>query len=115
MIEITQTYKIDHSKITHTVSDNATNFGKAFRMYSTDPNMKSILTLCDMGNFDKINSDEPIFENESGCSDLDLKRVGVNELFSTVESNIDNDDHFFLSQHILCCAYTLNLIATNDY
>jgi len=34
MNEITHTYNIQNSKISHTVTDNSSNFGKAFRTYS---------------------------------------------------------------------------------
>jgi len=37
IIDITKTYKIDLSKITHIVTDNASNFGKAFRVFSSLP------------------------------------------------------------------------------
>ncbi|KAL5239092.1 hypothetical protein ACI65C_006502 [Semiaphis heraclei] len=109
--EIAKTYKIDLSKITHIVTDNASNFGKAFRVFSSLPNHEA--STSDLGNFGENSSESSNFDSGSDCSDLDSERVNLNNLLN-VESNIGNNGSFFLPQHMLCCAHTLNLIAAND-
>jgi len=110
--EIAKTYKIDLSKITHIVTDNASNFGKAFRVFSSLPTHEATSTS-DLGNFDENSSESSNFDSGSDCSDLDTERVNLNNLLN-VESNLGNNGSFFLPQHMLCCAHTLNLIAAND-
>lgn len=112
MIEITKTYKIDLSKVTHIVTDNASNFGKAFRVFSSLPPHEEASTS-DVGNFDENSSESSNFDSESDCSDLDSERVNLNNLLN-LESNLANNGSFFLPQHMLCCAHTLNLIAASD-
>ncbi|XP_029347746.1 uncharacterized protein LOC115034586, partial [Acyrthosiphon pisum] len=109
--EIAKTYKIDLSKITHIVTDNASNFGKAFRVFSSLPTHEA--STSDLGNFDEESSESSNFDSGSDCSDLDAERVNLNNLLNE-ESNLGNNGSFFLPQHMLCCAHTLNLIAAND-
>ncbi|KAL4104536.1 hypothetical protein QTP88_019831 [Uroleucon formosanum] len=50
--EIAKTYKIDLSKITHVVTDNASNFGKAFRTFSSLPTHEATNDISKMSNND---------------------------------------------------------------
>lgn len=45
MTDITDNYRIDLLKITHTVTDNASNFGKSFRTFSNLLNFNRIPPL----------------------------------------------------------------------
>ncbi|CAI6373417.1 unnamed protein product [Macrosiphum euphorbiae] len=112
--KITQIYDIEHSKITHIVTDNAANFGKAFRVYSTTPNIAHKETMNDLGNFDENNSVTSNSDSGSDCSNFELENVEFNNLFLTSESNSKNDGTFCLPKHMLCCAHTINLIAASD-
>lgn len=112
--KITQVYDIEHSKITHIVTDNAANFGKAFRVYSTSPNIAHKETMIDLGNFDENSSVTSNSDSGSDCSNFELENVEFNNLFLTSESNSKNDGTFCLPKHMLCCAHTLNLIAASD-
>jgi hypothetical protein len=113
MNEIFQTYNIQISKISHTVTDNARNFGKEFRMYS----LKSI----DQESLN-INNDN-WFDNESICDDIntgvennycstDFDTVDFSTLFLNSEE-MESDD-ICLPDHITCSAHTLSLMATVD-
>lgn len=113
------TTKIEHSKITHIISDNAANFGKVFRVYSTFPNIVQKGKINDLGNFDENSSVTSNSDSGSDCSNFDLENVEFNDLFLTAESNTKNDgstNHgtLCLRRHMLCCAQTLNLIAASD-
>lgn len=55
MTEITQNYGIHYSKITHTVTDNASNFGKSFRTFSKGSSVQSISEV--VGDFNENSSD----------------------------------------------------------
>jgi len=112
--KITKIYDIEHSKITHIVTDNAANFGKAFRVYSTSLNITHKEKINDLGNFDENSSVTSNSNSESDCLNFDLENIEFNNLFSTSESNLKNDGTFCITKHMFCCAHTLNLIAASD-
>jgi len=78
--DITETYKLDHSKITHTVTDNASNFCKSFKTFSKPlPDVPQI-DLYTFGNFNEDSDDS----DAGSCStaddeDTNLNLVDVNE------------------------------------
>lgn len=111
MTEITQTYRIHYSKITHTVTDNASNFGKCFRTFSLG---SSVQSTSDVGDLNENSSD-------SDNSDLEMyimEKIDVGKLFINLKQEqlnlLDTDHSFYFPQHLKCCAHTLNLIATTD-
>uniref|UniRef100_A0A336MR45 CSON005780 protein n=1 Tax=Culicoides sonorensis TaxID=179676 RepID=A0A336MR45_CULSO len=79
---------------THTVTDNASNFGKAFR-------------ICTEENFIAYNN---MIHNED--SEVNLTGVEINDILKMMDSNDDN--FIILPKHIRCMAHTFNLCATND-
>ncbi|KAL4084273.1 hypothetical protein QTP88_028098 [Uroleucon formosanum] len=111
MTEITQNYGIHYSKITHTVTDNASNFGKSFRTFSIGSLVQSISEVGDL-NENSSDSDNSDFEINS------IEIMNVEKLFINLEQEQldlhDTDHSFYLPQHLKCCAHTLNLIATID-
>ncbi|XP_060845241.1 uncharacterized protein LOC132924816 [Rhopalosiphum padi] len=111
MTEITQNYRIHYSKITHIVTDNASNFDKSFRTFSIGSSFQSTSEIGDLN------------ENNSGSDNSDLEIdnleiMDVDKLFINLEKeqhHLQNtDDSFCLPNHLKCCAHTLNLIATVD-
>jgi len=132
--EILTSYKINVTKVSHTVTDNATNFGKAFRVYTQQFTAESTTNNCLTLNDQSINkliddidqSTENISEPDSECiqnymendSD-DVEIVNVSDILSNYEdiengSNDNEDVDIVLSNHMTCSAHTLNLVATTD-
>ena len=107
--EITQTYKINNSKISHTVTDNASNFGKAFRIFSSQ--FAIPIHSNSTNNGQEINW----FDSGDSCSDNSDDEVEVEIIIidSILNSECYNNDHN-LPEHMTCTAHTLNLIATVD-
>lgn len=112
--EITQTYQISTSKITHTITDNASNFGKAFRTFST--------TLCEksnnynVGNLSSDSDSNTIGENSDSEDDecSEIQHVDIYPLLSEESNEHSEDISICLPDHMKCSAHTLNLIATTD-
>lgn len=90
-------YNIDHTRICATVTDNGSNFVKAFKEYG-------------------------VKEHSIDICETDI----LNEDMDTVNATDDDDDDVdsihnnaipqlpLLPKHIRCCAHTLNLIASSD-
>ncbi|KAL5245942.1 hypothetical protein ACI65C_013350 [Semiaphis heraclei] len=102
MTEITQNFSIHYSKITHTVTDNASNFGKSFRTFSIDSSQSFQSESTSVGDLNENNSDLEIDTMEI---------MDVEKIFNNLPNS---DDSFCLPHHLKCCAHTLNLIATTD-
>lgn len=69
--EIMQDFKIENEKVTHVVTDNASNFGKAFRTFSkqyyvtddtnnSDSNYLGIISSDDSDSDDNISTDDNV-------------------------------------------------------
>lgn len=114
--KIMQEYKINCEKVSHIVTDNASNFGKAFRIFSSqyidttnntknvnDPNYLGIIS-------NDSDSDNEIINNSDSENDSDIPSLEIIDF-----SSLDFDPNsIFLPRHITCAAHSLNLIATTD-
>lgn len=85
--QVHSSYGITH-KVVKCVTDNGSNFVKAFRMFEMQPEGSC--------------SDEEIFDEEVTYTDID-------QVLST-----ESDGQFSLSPHLRCASHTLNLISTTD-
>lgn len=112
MNEITHTYNIQNAKISHTVTDNASNFGKAFRTYS----LKSIGQESLNVNSDNWFDDETICDDHNAGEEIDFSGDFDTIEWSTMFQNSEDmeSDDICLPDHITCSAHTLSLIATVD-
>jgi len=112
--DICDTYKIKTSKITHIITDNASNLSKAFRTFSKSSKNESDPHY--IGNLDELESDEDTqvdSDNENNQPSLiDFEYADVGQLL--FKSNGSDGTNFSLPNHLTCCAHSLNLIATTD-
>jgi len=112
--DICDTHQIKSSKITHIITDSASNFGKAFRTFSKSSTIES--DPHHAGNLDELDSDEDTqidSDNENYLSSpIDIEYVDVGHLL--YKSNSSDCTNFDLPDHLTCCAHTLNLMATID-
>ncbi|XP_029348045.1 uncharacterized protein LOC115034759 [Acyrthosiphon pisum] len=80
--DICDAYQIKSSKITHIITDNASNFGKAFRTFSKSSTIES--DPHHVGNLDELDSDEDTqidSDNENNLSSpIDIEYVDVGQL-----------------------------------
>jgi hypothetical protein len=89
IFDIHTSYGLDSEKITATVTDNASNFGKAFREFL----------------FETPEADEH-------QDDLDVEIVNTGEVLSGNDGEDAGD--ISLPHHETCCSHSLNLLATVD-
>ncbi|MGH0163711.1 UNVERIFIED_CONTAM: hypothetical protein FKN15_048799 [Acipenser sinensis] len=80
-----------NAKVTATVTDNGSNFVKAFNFYKRS-----------------AKSDNDTASEEEGVSDLDVTFTDIQEVLSSEEHG---DQEYVLPPHRRCAAHTLNLIA----
>lgn len=117
--KITKIFNINNSKVSHCVTDNASNFGKAFRILSIKPqenssNSNNLINNWFYSDNDESNSEENNLEVDDACENVDVTELST--IFSNTNEFIspDNDDEICLPDHLTCSAHTLNLIATTD-
>lgn len=84
--EIHAEYTVQH-KVRATVTDNGSNFVKAFREFET---------------------------NEEAAPDEFDDGIRFTDMDAVLETEGDEELHFFLPPHKRCAAHTFNLVATNE-
>lgn len=105
-------FKLDESKLVATVTDNASNFAKAFRVFSKDMGIE----LFENNDF----TDAPVIDENVEVHVINFEHDDSNVLVDAVEHDDDNDerndtdDEILLPRQYRCCSHTLNLIATSD-
>lgn len=88
-------FDLDVSKVVSTVTDNASNFKKAFECY----------TSCE-------DSDVDYDDDES--EEHDVMYTDVNNIITTGETENSNLSIAQLPRHVRCACHSLNLVATTD-
>jgi len=102
------TYKINNSKISHTVTDNASNFGKAFRIFSSQSVVPTYSNSSKHGDLERNWFDD-------SCSDNSDEEVEIEVItMDSILSSDNSSNEYNLPEHMTCTAHTLNLIATID-
>ena len=103
--EVHSSFNTPLSKITGTVTDNASNFNKAFITFAAPSKEEP----------DEIADED--FEDENDVTALDalpggVEPVEITSILSAPEPDCDSD--VYLPPHNKCAAHSLNLIATTD-
>ncbi|KYN00540.1 hypothetical protein ALC62_08684 [Cyphomyrmex costatus] len=107
--EINHNFNIDCKKITATITDNGSNFLKAFREYGVKENSMEIVADVEE-EFVAIvtkDHDDTFDSNSNNGGDEDILTTSNNE-------NIDQDLHNCLPNHLKCAAHTISLCVTTD-
>lgn len=86
--KITKIFNINSSKISHCVTDNASNFGKAFRTFSIQPQSNSSNSNNLTNNWFCSDNDESSNEENNLEVDDTYENIDITEL-STIFSNPD--------------------------
>lgn len=94
LYDIHQEYNLSYEKICFTVTDNGSNFVKAFSEYGGDDDIVSTVLEC-----------------ESGDDEGDVNEVEVGTI---LEDGLETDNDIHLPSHMKCASHTFNLVATKD-
>ena len=109
LMDIHADFDLDTTKIVHVVTDNGSNFVKAFREYA-EP---SVLLLESRDGDDSDTGDR----DSSGGQEVDenVSQVAISPLFTAMDSS-DTDDTsgICLPPHLSCFSHTMNLLASAD-
>lgn len=103
LTEIHKSFNLVGKKLVGTVTDNASNFAKSFRVYSIPENMT------DIQDIDFINDDENAIISAENIPDFQILKS-----FDIEQESDDDNSVINLPQHFRCCSHMLNLIATVD-
>ncbi|GBP66327.1 hypothetical protein EVAR_77945_1 [Eumeta japonica] len=114
LLDIYCDFELDTSKVEATVTDNGSNFVKAFQMFGV--NSKSILvsistnddetvTISDSTDSESEDEIQPNFNDPLFNDDIMLNDERLED---------DTEERNLLPDHYRCCAHTLNLIASAD-
>lgn len=101
--EINSEFNLTVNKIVATITDNGSNFVKAFKMFGVKLTNIKMVDDCDENVLDAVLSDSDDFEEK----EIDNSSIVDDSDLYTVEK-------YSLPSHLRCCAHTLCLCATTD-
>lgn len=128
ILAIQKEFNITRRKITHIVTDGASNFRKAFIIYghvenstAIEHNNRNVPTTSDQGTIQSVSDDSAPLELEDDtmffppdtvCESLNLNASDPTDC----EDDDDECDEFAkLPKQMRCIAHTLNLVGTKDF
>lgn len=107
-------YGIKITQIIATVTDNGSNFVKAFKEFSLLQKPSEPEKKLNILNINTAGTDSDVDEYSDADGDEDA--IELVELSNTSEGDLalETDSTITLPKHIRCASHTLNLIATSD-
>lgn len=101
--EINSEFDLTINKIVATITDNGSNFVKAFKMFGVKLTNIKTVDDCEEDVLDAILSDSDDFEEEE-----------IDNFSIVDDSNLNTVEKYSLSSHLRCCAHTFSSCATTD-
>lgn len=105
--DINNSFGLSETKIIGTVTDNGSNFVKAFKEFGINLQGDIILKTV-------LNQGQTEFDEESILEASELDDEDELVLPSSIISESDNQTNILLPNHFRCVTHTINLIATTD-
>ncbi|XP_071582066.1 uncharacterized protein [Temnothorax nylanderi] len=111
MHHILKEFALDVAKVTHIVTDNASNFGKVFRCFG--------VTRFESSDRIQLNVEENediLNDIEESDSDIEINETSPNNDIHDHDNALTDElgDEIILPPQLTCSSHTLNLIATTD-
>ncbi|KAL7290827.1 hypothetical protein TKK_0015566 [Trichogramma kaykai] len=115
LLGINNTYNLSNDKIIGTVTDNGSNFVKAFGVFGTPCEVMDADDDRDAGSDSEVDDDEDIMDVADERTDSKDDDFDCSDIEQTLLETVTiPDECIILSQHFRCVSHTLNLIATTD-
>ncbi|KAI4463185.1 transposase-related [Holotrichia oblita] len=100
LFDIFSDYGLKHEQLVSTITDNASNFVKAFTEFGVPLKM-----------FEEIDDNSDLDDDVTETEDENLQFIKVSD--DDINNNLENA--IMLPNHLRCSSHTLNLLATTDF
>lgn len=117
IFDVHEEFGLNASKVTHTITDGASNFGKCFREYGSEIHSSSHLADCeeDGNDNDDIEPEDMADTDYDGLNEMDYATMAANDneiVINTIDLDSIDQSHIdiALPKHMRCFAHILNLL-----